>query len=214
VSLTEALRKSRNEIHAAREEERRRLRRDLHDGLGPELAGITLGVGAARNLAGGDPEKSLELLSHLQDQAEAATRSVRGLVDGLRPAALDDLGLVAAIRHKAESMFSGSSIDLQIEAPSERLALPAAVEVAALRIVLEAVTNVIRHSGATRCLLTISARDALAIEVVDDGQGVGGSHLGVGLDSMRERAEEVGGTLTIQDGDGGGTRVSATLPRS
>lgn len=212
VTLTEALRKSRNEILAAREEERRRLRRDLHDGLGPELAGIALGVGAARNLAVGDPGKTAELLGRVQDQAEAATRSIRGLVDGLRPAALDDLGLVEAIRHKAESMFAGSEIDLEIDAPIDHLTLPAAVEVAAMRIILEAATNVIRHSRASRCRLTISVDDALVIEVIDDGQGIHGSHRGVGLDSMRERVEEVGGALTIGDADGGGTRVCATLP--
>ena len=212
VTLTEALRKSRNEILAAREEERRRLRRDLHDGLGPELAGIALGVGAARNFAVGDPGKTAELLGRVQDQAEAATRSVRGLVDGLRPAALDDLGLVEAIRNKAESMFAGSEIELEVDAPADRLTLPAAVEVAAMRITLEAATNVIRHSEATHCRLTISMDDALVIEVIDDGQGIHGSRRGVGLDSMRERVEEVGGALTIGDGDGGGTRVCATLP--
>lgn len=212
VMLTEALKRSRNELLAAREEERRRLRRDLHDGLGPELAGISLGVGAARNLAVADPERSLELLGHLQDQAEAATRSVRGLVDGLRPAALDELGLVEAVRNKAESMFANSQIQLVIDAPTERLDLSAVVEVTGMRIILEALTNVVRHSCATRCRLTITVQEALLIEVVDDGRGIEGSNKGVGLQSMRERAEEAGGTLTVDGVDGGGTRVRATLP--
>lgn len=212
AALTEALRRSRSDIVAAREEERRRLRRDLHDGLGPELAGIALGLGAARNLAGNLAAETLELLERLQEQTDSAARSVRGLVDGLRPIALDDLGLSDALRTKAESMFADSDIDLELDVPTDAPVMPAAVEVAALRIGLEALTNVLRHSCANRCRLTLSVDDVLLLEVTDDGRGINGSHRGVGLGSMTERVQEVGGWLSIEDADGGGTSVRATLP--
>jgi signal transduction histidine kinase len=213
VALTDALRRSRNELLATREEERRRLRRDLHDGLGPELAGISLGLAAALNLSPNDDDRARTLLTKVQSQADSATKSIRGLVDGLRPSTLDDLGLVGAIREKGTTITSGIGMRFTVSTPGELPELSAAVEVAALRIALEAVTNAARHSGGTSCTVTIDASEDLVMEIVDDGIGHSPSAAhGVGRISMRERAEEVGGTITYDSVKGRGTIVRAVLP--
>lgn len=213
VALTDALRRSRDESVSAREEERRRLRRDLHDGLGPELAGITLGLAAARNLKDRDPDTADALFARLQDQTDSASRSVRTIVGGLRDGALDELGLVEALRQKLETLGTGSGVDIDFVGPMDLPSIPAAVEVAALRIALEAATNVVRHADANRCWVRLQVNGELTVEVVDDGRGIGSSpRSGVGLSSMAERAAEVGGTFEVGSRSGGGTRVRACLP--
>lgn len=215
VALTAALRSSRNELLATREEERRRLRRDLHDGLGPELAGITLALGAAVNLTAEDDPATKELLEKIKGQADAATRSIRVLVDGLRPAALDDLGLVGAVKEKGGAIASRGGMTLDVIAPSDHIELPAAVEVAALRIALEAINNAVKHSSGTCCTVTFHAGDRLVVEIADDGVGMPpGARGGIGLLSMRERAQEVGGSVAYETSEGGGTFVRAELPVS
>ena len=223
VGLTRDLRRSRERLVAAREEERRRLRRDLHDGLGPTLAGLTFGLEAARRMVDERPDAAGELLSRLEDQAQEAVVNVRRVVQGLRPPALDDLGLLPAIRQQAEAygMFEGTAADgrglgpvLSVEAPEPFPALPAATEVALYRIAQEALTNVARHSGAGSCRVRLRTDDgALELEVSDDGGGITGSTgTGMGLVSMRERAEELGGTCEVSTPPEGGTRVVARLP--
>lgn len=214
VSLNDDLRRSRNDLLAAREEERRRLRRDLHDGLGPELAGISLSLGAAVNLTDKDPTEAHAILTRVRAQAEAATRSIRGLVEGLRPAALDDLGLVGAVREKATSLAAGKEMTVEVAALGELPELSAAAEVAALRIALEAVTNSVRHSGAATCTVTFRASDGdLIVEVADDGVGIArDAPRGVGLLSMSERAAEVGGSVSSSANGARGTVVRARLP--
>ena len=222
VGLTRDLRRSRERLVSAREEERRRLRRDLHDGLGPTLAGLTFGLEAARRLVDERPDAAGELLSRLEEQAQEAVVNVRRVVQGLRPPALDDLGLVPAIRQQAEAYgmtegadVRGAGISLCVEAPEPFPALPAATEVALYRIAQEALTNVARHAGAASCRVRLRATGdgALEIEVSDDGRGVGGgTGSGMGLVSMRERAEELGGTCEVTTPPGGGTRVVARLP--
>ena len=212
VSLTDALRRSRNELLAAREEERRRLRRDLHDGLGPELAGISLGLRAAANLADTDRAEAESVLTTVRAQAEAAARSIRGLVEGLRPPALDDLGLVGAVQEKATAIAAGRGMTVQVHA-NEMPELSAAVEVAALRIALEAVTNAVRHSGASACTITFRVSDELNVEVADNGAGIPpDAPRGVGLLSMSERATQVGGEVTVESNQPTGTVVRARLP--
>ena len=212
VSLTDALRRSRNELLAAREEERRRLRRDLHDGLGPELAGISLGLRAAANLADTDRAAAESVLTTVRAQAEAATRSIRGLVEGLRPPALDDLGLVGAVQEKATAIAAGSGMTIEVQS-DDLPELSAAVEVAALRIALEAVTNAARHAGASACTISFRVPGELVIEVVDDGVGIASdASRGVGLFSMSERAAQVGGTVTWESNHPTGTLVRARLP--
>lgn len=210
VRLTDDLQRSREQLVAAREEERRRLRRDLHDGLGPTLAGISLQVASARVLLARDNAAADRLLAQLVDETQAAIADIRRLVDGLRPPALDELGLVPALRMQAER-FPG--LEVLVQAPEEIESLPAAVEVAAYRIATEALTNVSRHAAAKRCTITIGVDGHLELEVCDDGTGMAvGWRPGVGVASIRERAAELGGSCIVADIDGGGTRVLARLP--
>ncbi|MDP9476859.1 MAG: GAF domain-containing sensor histidine kinase [Actinomycetota bacterium] len=215
VRLTADLQRSREQLVSAREEERRRLRRDLHDGLGPRLAAQTLKAGSARSLYPRDPAAADALLSELEADTEAALSEVRRLVHDLRPPALDELGLVGAIR-EATARYATDAFGISVEAPAELPPLPAAVEVAAYRIAQEAVTNVVRHAKATSCLVRFSSEDGvLELEVSDDGIGLPeGRRAGVGLHSMRERAEELGGECKIEPAPSGGTRVVARLPLS
>ncbi|GIF02038.1 sensor histidine kinase [Paractinoplanes rishiriensis] len=207
--LSYDLQRSRERLVMAREEERRRLRRDLHDGLGPTLAALTMRAEAAQELADGSQVK--ELLGRVVDDAEAAVRDVRRLVDGLRPAALDSLGLVGALQAHLAGLPGGGPL-IRVLAPPELPALPAATEVAAYRIAVEAVTNVRRHAAATEATVRLEVgAGRLTVDVSDDGCGARGVSAGVGLTSMRERAGELGGTVTVDSGPAG-TRVRAELP--
>jgi signal transduction histidine kinase len=211
--LAADLQQARARLVATREEERRRLRRDLHDGLGPTLASLVQRLDLATRLVPRDPEAAVELLTNLKIQAKDTVGEIRQLVYGLRPPALDELGLVSAIREYAEQQVEPAGLAILVEAPSACPPLPAAVEVAAYRIVLEALTNVARHADADNCRIRLGFGPELLIEVVDDGRGVTqGSGNGVGLASMRERAAELGGECVVERGPAGGTRVRARLP--
>jgi signal transduction histidine kinase len=214
VRLTADLQRSRERLVAAREEERRRLRRDLHDGLGPALAAHTLKVGTARALLPPGALVADRLLAELEDDIEAAVADIRRLVYNLRPPALDELGLIGAIRESAAQYDAPrASPVVQVDAPERLPPLPAAVEVAAYRIVQEAVANVARHAHARTCRVEISLGRALRLVITDDGIGLAPDrHAGVGLVSMRERAEELGGTCIVERAPGRGTRVVADLP--
>jgi signal transduction histidine kinase len=212
VRLTADLQRSRERLVAAREEERRRLRRDLHDGLGPALASLTLKLDAARNQLKRDPDAADQLLAELKAQTQTAIVDIRRLVYDLRPPALDELGLVSAIREQA-ARYSTNGLTVTTEAPEAWPSLPAAVEVAAYRIASEALTNVVNHARARHCAVRFSIDDALTLEIVDDGRGLpADARSGVGLTSMRERAAELGGTCVIERVSTGGTRVMARLP--
>ena len=214
VRLTSDLQRSRERLVSAREEERLRLRRDLHDGIGPQLAALTLKLETARNRLARDPEVQA-LLSDLAGLARAAVDDVRSASRALRPPVLDELGLVPALREVA-AQHGQNGLCVSVDAPRPLPSLPAAVEVAAYRIAQEALTNVVRHASAKSCTLSLVADEEageLLLEVTDDGRGVGeGRGMGVGLHSMRERAEELGGTFSVGPGPSGGTRVSARLP--
>ena len=227
VRLTADLQRSRERLVTAREEERRRLRRDLHDGLGPALGAQMLKLGSARVLYPHDPAAADALLEELERDMEAALADIRRLVYNLRPPALDDLGLVGAIRETAarydQSAYGAGiaatpngRLRVAVDAPERLPPLPAAVEVAAYRIAQEALTNVVRHAGARHCTIRVSLDDAppaLCLEITDDGVGVPETRTpGVGLTSMRERAEELGGSCAVESPPGGGTRVLARLP--
>ena len=208
---------SRQRLVAAREEERRRLRRDLHDGLGPSLATLAMRLESATDLIHEDPDEAADLVARLSEQAREDIGEVRRLVEGLRPPALDQLGLVSALRHRAAEHSDGSGpvrVPWTVEADDDLEPLPAAVEVAAYRIAVEAVTNVQRHSGADRCTVRLSRADGqLHLEVTDTGKGLAEDRRpGVGLSSMRERAEELGGSFDVEPRPGGGTCVRASLP--
>jgi signal transduction histidine kinase len=209
VRLNADLQRSRERLVAAREEERRRLRRDLHDGLGPTLAGIALQLESARALATADAAASDRLLARLVEETRIAIADVRHLVYDLRPPALDEVGLVGALQQQAARF---PALDVTIDADIDAADLPAAVEVAAYRIATEALTNAARHSSARACRVRIALNGALELEIADDGAGIGpDSRPGVGLASIRERAAELGGTCTFGSGDRG-TVVRAKLP--
>ncbi len=213
LRLTADLQRSRERLVNAREEERRRLRRDLHDGLGPQLATLTLKLDAARNLLGQEPRAADALLVGLKTQIQAAISDIRRLVYDLRPPALDELGLIPAIGEQAIS-YGQHGLNVSLETPEKLPPLPAAVEVAAYRIVQESLTNVSRHAQARMCHVKLSIGDELQLEVTDDGVGLPEDRrAGVGLSWMRERAAELGGTCVVEPlGPARGTRVLARLP--
>jgi signal transduction histidine kinase len=210
VRLHTDLLRSRAEVVALREDERRRLRRDLHDGLGPALAAIGLKAGlAAREVPAESPAHGL--LGEIDTEVKASLGDIRRLVEALRPPALDELGLLGAVRSRATALAGDLTIDVTGNEPIGPL--PAAVETAAYRIVVEAITNVVRHSGGTRCMVSISVeKNAVELSVRDNGGGLDPDRTpGVGLRSMQERAAEVGGTLSVRSGKDG-TVVFARLP--
>jgi signal transduction histidine kinase len=212
VRLTSDLRRSRERLVVAREEERRRLRRDLHDGLGPMLASLTLTLAAARQYLPHDPTTTDTLLQELATHVQGAVADIRRLVYELRPPALDDLGLVGALRNQAARSTQGG-LQVDVEAQQTVDPLPAAVEVAAYRIGVEALTNVVRHAQANNCTIQVRREADLVIEISDDGRGLPRDPpRGIGLRSMQERAEELGGNCVIATRPEGGTQVVVHLP--
>ncbi len=206
AGLVQAVRASQERLVLAREEERKRLRRDLHDGLGPALAGLSLQVDTLRNQL---PVEASSGLLDLRSGIQSTVLDVRRMVEGLRPPALDELGLVGAVEQLAARLERPGSLQVDVVA-SDLPVVPAAVEVAAYRIVQEAVTNAARHSGAGLARVALCARPGgLSVEVCDDGSGqVSPRPGGVGLTSMRERAEEIGGHASVEGVPGSGTTLS------
>lgn len=208
--LAEEVQHSRERLVTAREEERRRIRRDLHDGLGPALSGVVFQLEAARMAVDADPAAAREQLSGITEHVQGIVADVRRLVHDLRPPALDDRGLVGALKQQADRL----EVPLAVEAPELDGRLPAAVEVAAYRIVGEALTNVARHARADGARLRLELDDdTLLVELADDGVGITADRqAGVGLVGLRERAAELGGTSEVLCPPDGGTVVRARLP--
>jgi signal transduction histidine kinase len=213
-AMSRDLQESRGAVVTAVEEERRRLRRDLHDGLGPTLSGVAFATDAARNQLRTDPDRADELLVSLRNDTAAAIAEIRRLVEGLRPPALDELGLVGAIRQHVATLHSssGTPLAVTVDVDDPLPAMSAATEVAAYRIVLEALTNAARHADASSASVELRLlTDDLVLAVRDDGRSSTDWTPGVGISSMRERARQVGGALrTSATGSGG--LVEATLP--
>ncbi|MCC5578892.1 sensor histidine kinase [Microtetraspora sp. AC03309] len=211
MRLTTALRRSRERILTAREEERRRLRRDLHDGLGQTLTSMAMTINMARLTLRTSPEGADSLLRELRAGMDMVTADIRELVYGLRPPALDDLGLAGAVRALAEAAGPGLAADVEVE--GDLTGLPAAAEVAAYRIVQEALTNVRKHASAGRVRVSLRRDGELRVVVADDGVGLPRDRRsGVGMSSMMERAAELGGTCAVTSEPGRGTTVTARLP--
>jgi len=221
------LKLARERLVLAQEEERRRIRRDLHDGLGAGLAALNLQAGEVQRLMASDPENANRRMVDLRAGLREAVGDTRRLVYGLRPPALDELGLLGALRSRMNSFESGQPGEpsglsddksqpfaLCLEAPEQLPTLPAAVEVAIYRIVDEGLANIVHHAKAKNGLVRISVVDqGLLIEVSDDGIGLPeGYRHGVGLHSMRERTVELGGRWSIQSKGSQGTRVCAWFP--
>ncbi len=219
------VRASRAAVITAREEERRRIRRDLHDGLAPTLASLRLHLAALEQLIPDRPGDAVDLATRLRSEVRHASAGIRDLVYDLRPPALDELGLLPAIRSRAEDLHSQSGVEVQVIAGGEDAdgldgsgslpEFPAATEVALYRIACEALTNVGRHAGAScLCLRMMADGEQVTLTVDDDGRGLPKPLMpGVGLTGMRERAEELGGVLVTGQRPGGpGTRIAVTLP--
>jgi signal transduction histidine kinase len=212
VRLNHEIQSSRERLRIALEEERRRMRRNLHDGLGPALASQAFTIDTAAHLLRRDPTAAAQLLQELKRQSQKIVADVRHLVYNLRPPALDDLGLIDAIREHLVQ-YEHAGISIIIDAPDPFPALPAAVEVAIYYIAIEAVTNVARHAAAHTCRVTIAVDEQVELVICDDGQGLPAQQrAGVGLASMRERAAELGGSIALRSSPGQGTLVTAYLP--
>ena len=214
VTLTSDLQHSRERLVSTREEERRRLRRDLHDSLGAQLAGLNVQAGALRRLIPTDPDAADELVVELREELRSAISDIRRLAYDLRPPALDDLGLAEALRRLAERYGSeDEQLSVLVKVPQDLPDLPAAVEVAVYRITQEALTNVARHARARTCVVRLAMDEDVALEIVDDGIGIPAHRsAGVGLSSMHERASELGGSCVVQSLAKGGTQVLVRLP--
>lgn len=209
----EEIQVARERLVTAREEERRRLRRDLHDGLGPTLASLFQRLDSALRLVHPDPHGATALLADVKTQVRSVIADIRRLVYALRPPTLDEFGLVGALREHASQLNADKAVRVTISAPDSLPPLPAAVEVAAYRIAVESLTNVFRHAQASECSVTLRLADGLWIEVGDNGVGLpAGAHAGVGLTAVRERAAELGGEVRVAAGAEGGTTITARLP--
>ena len=213
---TTALSDSRRRLAVARDSDRRRLRRELHDGLGPALAGTALALRAGGNLIETDPSKVTVLVDSSANELDRLVEQVRAMARGLLPPTLDEDGLVPALSELA-SVHSASGIDVTLYASIEPV-LFAEDATAVYAVVSEAVRNVVRHSGATHCRIELESLrrggvDELVVRVVDDGVGLDEATVpGVGLTSMREWAGELGGEVTVSAGEPTGTIVTVVMP--
>lgn len=212
-SLADDLHRSRERLVNAREEERRRLRRDLHDGLGSSLASMTLHLNEAIRHQPDHPERSQQALETVQHQMREAIADIRRLVYSLRPPALDEFGLAFALQ-ELSAQVQTSSLRISLEGINRDLALSAAAEAAVYRIVQEALTNVVRHADASACDIRLEKDGGiLHVRIADNGRGMP-AHVapGIGMRSIRERAEELGGTFELESVAGSGTSLHVTLP--
>jgi signal transduction histidine kinase len=212
AALNAELDEARRRLVDATQAERSRLRRDLHDGLAPSLSGVALGLESAQRAVRGDPDRAERIVRRLRTEVRGAVEEVRRILAGLRPPALDAVGLVGALRAHTHDPAGGPAVE--VTADADLSPLDPDVEAAAYHIALEAVTNARRHAHATHCTVRLSADDSrLRIEVRDDGHGMPAvPREGIGLTSMRHRAESLGGTLEVRSGSTG-TTVVARLPR-
>lgn len=221
------LQRARERLVIAQEEERRRIRRDLHDGLGASLAALNLQAGEVQRLMNSDLETANRRMADLRTGIRTTIGDIRRLVYGLRPPALDELGLVEALRSRIAQyqsvpvkMTDDGTVEeikppqIRFDAPAQLTPLPAAVEVAVYRIVEEALANIEHHAQAKNCAIQLVLEDqGIRIEISDDGIGLPEVYQpGMGLNSMRERAAELGGTWSIQSEPGQGVQVRAWLP--
>ncbi len=207
VRLAEQLRDHQARVIQATQAERRRLRQELHDGLGPSLTGIGLGLEA---LAPTVPDG--ELVARLRSEVASSLEDTRRIIDDLRPSALDGTDLASAVRRRVEQVSSTGALAVTLDAPEALPGLPPPVAAAAFRVTEEALSNVVRHARASRCTIALRIDGDLVLEVTDDGVGPGNPRPdGVGLTSMRERTERLGGQFLIE-GAASGTVVRARFP--
>ena len=220
LQLAEDLQRSRERLVTAREEERLRLRRDLHDGLGAQLAGLTIQASAVRALIKRDPDQAECEVQLLRDELRNAIGDIRRLVHGLRPPSLDELGLEGALRERLARFETGgvdadqSRLAVSLDFTDDPGVLTAAIDVAIYRIVEESVTNVVKHAQASRVIVSLRPQaGSIELSIVDNGIGLPETIVsGVGMQSMRERVSELGGRFAIQPDPDKGTEVLAWFP--
>jgi signal transduction histidine kinase len=213
TALSDQVQQARTATVEAAAAERVRLQRELHDGVGPILTSAAFQADAASNLVHTDPAAAERLLDEIRTELRGAIDDVRRVVSGLRPIELDDAGLIGAIRQRLAGLPAGEpgQIKVEMELPEQLPALSPAVELAAYRIASEAINNALTHSAGRRCLVMITANGTLAVTVRDDGRPPTSWTPGVGLRSILERAEELGGTAAAGP-TADGWEVSARLP--
>ena len=209
IRTNDELLAAQHSLENAHADERRRLRMDLHDGLGPTLAAVRLKL-VAHGRTAADPAPVTEVAEQVSD----AIREVRRIVDGLQPSILEDLGLVPAIQIMIADVRRTSGIDFTVDAPSDLPQIPSVIATTAYRAVAEGIANVARHSRATVCRVHIALREGcLDVTVEDDGCGFDTTiQGGMGLRSIRARALDVGGTAKVESRAGRGTTIAARLP--
>jgi signal transduction histidine kinase len=219
--LAASLQESRERLVLAREEERLHIRRNLHDDLAPKLLSLSFNVAAAEQYVKKSPDQALALLGELRTVIRTTVDEIRTMVHDLRPPTLDEFGLLGSIQARIDDIQKTAADGFAVEliAPTQLPSLPAAVEVAAYRIITEALVNVLKHARASRCSVTINinAGKELQITVADNGVGLPAvikpsGKGGIGLKSMRERTAELGGQCFFEKIDSGGTRITALLP--
>jgi NarL family two-component system sensor histidine kinase LiaS len=195
-------------------EERNRLARDLHDSVKQQVFATAMQLGAAQTMLENDPTTAKTHLQEAEQLARQAQQELTGLIQELRPAALEGRGLVDALRGYSEDWSRRTAITALVKVSGER-PLPLAVEQPLFRVAQEALANVARHSGASHVTLHLAwQNDAVTMTIADDGRGFDpeATAYGMGLKSMQERLGMVNGRLTIHSTPGQGTQLTATLP--
>ncbi|MEY2468369.1 MAG: hypothetical protein QOF21_1067 [Actinomycetota bacterium] len=220
LRLSDALARSRKRALTAAEDERQRIRRDLHDGLGPALAGISLQASAALDTLPPDSPAAAPLMKVASAAADAKAE-IRRIIDGMAPAQLEQFGLMAAVRALGDqlngdpALASAGHPAVSVAGPASLDAVDPATEVALYRVAAEAIVNAVRHSGGTRCDVQIGVSGpSVHLVVGDDGRGVLPSERGrgVGISSMRARVAALNGTIHVNGREGQGTMVSVVVP--
>ena len=203
------------EAHAAREEERRRIAREIHDELGQALIGIKLRLASCARVADGAPAAMVDDVRASMSELDRTLGSIRSIIHALRPPSLDELGLGAALRQHAREFERQTGIVCRLELPEENPELSDEHATAVFRVVQESLTNVARHAGATRALVRLMVdRTRLRLWVEDDGAGLAETKRSFGLSGMRERAALFNGSVWVVPRPGGGTVVRMDLPRA
>ena len=206
---------------AAQEDERKRVARDLHDGLGQDLAGLALRLEAIDKQAIHQPEQTRAQLQQARALIAEATEQAYAMILSLRPSALDDLGLAPALRAHAERALKDTGVHFELESRDLTHRLPPEIETALFRTFQEALTNATRHAGARKVCVSLAVRDgSFEGEIADDGQGFdlrevqanGLGPRGLGLRGMEERVAQCGGTFDILSQPGAGTRIRIRIP--
>ncbi|NOX55881.1 MAG: sensor histidine kinase, partial [Planctomycetes bacterium] len=198
--------------------ERKRVARELHDQVGQSLTALLMELAAIKTLVPVELEHVRDLLTRCHQLAAEMLEELRRLMMNLRPALLDDLGLIAAIKSYAEHQLPPAGVEPTVEVHGPRRRLPSPIDIAVYRIVQEGITNIVKHAGAKRATIRIVYNtDRVALTIEDDGKGFDTSkphhsHGALGLLGMQERVTLLGGSFRVESRPGNGTRVLVEVP--